>query len=55
MTVYPKPPDDINNDTHKWCQICEKVLERANFHNSLTTKDGLQSGCKKCRANKRQK
>ena len=55
IIIYASPPDDIDNDTNKWCQICEKVLERKNFHNSLTSKDGLQNGCKICRANKRHK
>ena len=51
--VYKQPPNNINDETEKWCQLCEKILLRTSFHKSITAKDGLQNGCKECRIIKR--
>jgi prophage antirepressor-like protein len=44
-----KPPENINKDLHKWCYICENILDRNKFHKNKANSDGLASGCIECR------
>jgi len=43
-----------NTTTHKWCNRCESVKKHEEFHNSSSTKDGLMSNCKACKAEQKQ-
>lgn len=36
--------------THKRCGYCRKLLPRDDFYRAESSKDGLQSHCKYCRA-----
>lgn len=45
-----KPIPAYNTTTHKWCNRCENVKKHEEFHNSSSTKDGLMSNCKACKA-----
>ena len=45
-----KPLPDFDPTTHKWCNRCESVKSRDNFTASTTTKDGLCSNCRECKA-----
>lgn len=47
-----KPDFDIT--THKWCNRCENVRLRSNFHSSQDTKDGLNPNCKICKREQKQ-
>lgn len=49
----PLPPFDPN--THKWCNRCSSVKARTEFHNSISTKDGVSANCKACNQDKKQK
>ena len=45
------PEYDIN--THKWCNRCENIKGRDDFYKEKTTKDGLCSNCKGCKADQK--
>lgn len=47
-----KPDFDIA--THKWCNRCENVRLRMDFHSSKDTKDGLNPNCKICKREQKQ-
>lgn len=49
-----KPIPAYNTTTHKWCNRCESVKKHEEFHNSSSTKDGLMSNCKACKAEQKQ-
>lgn len=49
-----KPIPTYNTTTHKWCNRCESVKKHEDFHNSSSTKDGLMSNCKACKAEQKQ-
>ena len=49
-----KPIPPYNTTTHKWCNRCENVKKHEEFHNSSSTKDGLMSNCKACKADQKQ-
>jgi hypothetical protein len=40
---------EYNIDTSKWCNKCETVRDRSEFHNAKNTSDGLSPNCKSCK------
>jgi len=53
IIVEKEPPAKFDEDTLKWCRDCDQILNREEFHQGYTTKDGLQGYCKECHKKRR--